>query len=118
MYQPDLILNAAAYTAVDLAETEVEQARRLNAELPKQLSDYCQKQGAALVHYSSDYVYSGTGDQPWLENSPTAPHNSYCQTKLDGDQAIIVSGCEYLIFITSWVYSARGHNFMKTLLCV
>ena len=116
LHQPDLILNAAAYTAVDLAETEVAQAKRLNAELPKQLADYCLKQGAALVHYSSDYVYSGNGDQPWLENSPTTPQNSYGQTKLDGDQAVIASGCEYLIFRTSWVYSARGHNFMKTML--
>ena len=116
LHQPDLILNAAAYTAVDLAETDVEQARRLNAELPKQLADYCQQQGASLVHYSSDYVYPGTGDQPWLEDSPTAPQNTYGQTKLDGDLAIMASGCEYLIFRTSWVYSARGHNFMKTML--
>ena len=116
LHQPDLILNAAAYTAVDLAETEVVQARRLNAELPKQLADYCQKHGASIVHYSSDYVYPGTGDQLWLEDSPTAPQNTYGQTKLDGDQAIIASGCEHLIFRTSWVYSARGHNFMKTML--
>ena len=116
LHQPDLILNAAAYTAVDLAETEVDQARRLNAELPKQLADYCQKHGASIVHYSSDYVYPGTGDQPWLEDSPTAPQNTYGQTKLAGDQAIMASGCEYLIFRTSWVYSARGHNFMKTML--
>ena len=116
LHQPDLILNAAAYTAVDLAESEVDQAKRLNAELPKQLADYCQKHGASIVHYSSDYVYPGTGDQPWLEDSPTAPQNTYGQTKLDGDQAIIASGCEHLIFRTSWVYSARGHNFMKTML--
>ena len=116
LHQPDLILNAAAFTAVDLAETEVDQARRLNAELPKQLADYCQKHGSSIVHYSSDYVYPGTGDQLWLEDSPTAPQNTYGQTKLDGDQAIIASGCEHLIFRTSWVYSARGHNFMKTML--
>lgn len=116
LHQPDLILNAAAYTAVDLAETEDNQARRLNAELPEQLADYCNKQGAALVHYSSDYVYPGTGDEPWLEDSPTAPQNTYGQTKLAGDEAIIISGCAYLIFRTSWVYSARGHNFMKTML--
>lgn len=115
-YQPDLILNAAAYTAVDKAESEPDQARRLNAELPAQLAAYAAKQNILLVHYSSDYVYPGNGTKPWWEDSPTGPLNIYGQTKLAGDEAIAASGCRYLIFRTSWVYSARGQNFMKTML--
>lgn len=115
-HQPDLIINAAAYTAVDKAESEVETAQRLNAELPAQLAAWCKSQNKPLIHYSSDYVYPGTGTQAWQENSPTGPVNTYGHTKLEGDQAIINSGCQHLIFRTSWVYSARGHNFMKTML--
>lgn len=115
-YQPDLIINAAAYTAVDLAVTEVDQAYRVNAELPKQLANYCQRNQCSLIHYSSDYVYPGTDTKPWTEESPVEPQNAYGQSKLAGDQAVVYSGCEYVIFRTSWVYSARGHNFMKTML--
>lgn len=114
--RPDLIVNAAAYTAVDKAESEPELAQRLNAELPAQLALWCAENDKHLVHYSSDYVYPGTGERLWHEDSVTKPINTYGQTKLEGDQAIINSDCQYLIFRTSWVYSARGHNFMKTML--
>ncbi|KXS55215.1 MAG: dTDP-4-dehydrorhamnose reductase [Marinobacter sp. T13-3] len=114
--RPDLIANAAAYTAVDAAEENREDARRLNAQLPEQLAAYCKSHGAFLVHYSSDYVYPGHGNDPWQETSETGPLSVYGQTKLEGDQAIAKSGCEHYIFRTSWVYSARGNNFMKTML--
>ncbi|MCA0912756.1 dTDP-4-dehydrorhamnose reductase [Marinobacter nauticus] len=114
--RPDLIVNAAAWTAVDAAEEQQSKARRLNAGLPEQLAKYSAEQGAFLVHYSSDYVYPGNGTEPWQENSTTGPLSVYGQTKLEGDQAIQQSGCEHLIFRTSWVYSARGNNFMKTML--
>lgn len=113
---PDLILNAAAYTGVDQAEAEPEVARRLNADLPKQLAAWCAEHGKGLVHYSTDYVYSGAGDQPWHEQSPTAPLNCYGATKLEGDLAVLSSPCAHLIFRTSWVYSPWGKNFMKTML--
>lgn len=115
-HQPGLILNAAAYTAVDKAESEPEQAKRLNAELPAQLAAYAAKQGIPLVHYSSDYVYPGNGEISWQEDSPTGPLSIYGQTKLEGDEAVEKSGASYLIFRTSWVYAARGNNFMKTML--
>ncbi len=115
-HQPALILNAAAYTAVDKAESEPEQARRLNAELPAQLAAYAAQKGISLVHYSSDYVYPGNGEIPWQEDSLTGPLSVYGQTKLEGDQAVVNSGASHLIFRTSWVYAARGNNFMKTML--
>ncbi|MDQ7727279.1 dTDP-4-dehydrorhamnose reductase [Halomonas sp. SpR8] len=115
-HQPALILNAAAYTAVDKAESEPQQAKRLNAELPAQLAAYAAEQNITLVHYSSDYVYPGDGETPWQEDSPIGPQSVYGQTKLEGDQAITASGANYLIFRTSWVYAARGNNFMKTML--
>lgn len=115
-HSPDLIVNAAAYTAVDKAESEPEQAWRLNAELPEQLAEYCARRGKWLVHYSSDYVYSGQGQAPWPEDAPTAPLSVYGDTKRDGDAAIVASGCNYLIFRTSWVYSASGKNFVNTML--
>ncbi|MGP5563888.1 dTDP-4-dehydrorhamnose reductase [Vreelandella alkaliphila] len=115
-HQPGLILNAAAYTAVDKAESEPEQAKRLNAELPIQLAAYAVKQGITLVHYSSDYVYPGSGETPWQEDSLTGPLSVYGQTKLEGDNAVSESGASHLIFRTSWVYAARGNNFMKTML--
>lgn len=120
-FQPGLIVNAAAYTAVDKAESEPHLAHRLNAELPAQLAAYTQSRNQWLVHYSSDYVYSGDakhGDEtrPWQETSPAGPLSVYGKTKLEGDQAIQDSGCQHLIFRTSWVYSARGHNFMNTML--
>ncbi|WP_083006166.1 dTDP-4-dehydrorhamnose reductase [Halomonas sp. GT] len=115
-HQPGLILNAAAYTAVDKAESEPQQARRLNAELPAQLAEYAAKQGIPLVHYSTDYVYPGNGASPWQEDSPKGPLSVYGQTKLEGDKAVPESGASHLIFRTSWVYASRGNNFMKTML--
>ncbi|GED23433.1 dTDP-4-dehydrorhamnose reductase [Halomonas halmophila] len=114
--EPGMIVNAAAYTAVDKAESEPELARRLNAELPEQLATYAASRGIPLVHYSSDYVYPGKGEMAWTEESGTGPCSVYGETKLAGDQAVETSGCRHLIFRTSWVYSARGHNFMKTML--
>ena len=115
-HQPTLILNAAAYTAVDNAESEPQQASRLNSELPAQLAGYAAKHDAMLVHYSSDYVYGGNGQTPWQEDDAPAPLNVYGVTKLAGDNAVLASGCKALILRTSWVYSARGANFMRTML--
>ncbi|GAA3898591.1 dTDP-4-dehydrorhamnose reductase [Halomonas cibimaris] len=115
-HTPDLIVNAAAYTAVDKAEDEPALARRLNAELPAQLAAYCARHGKWLVHYSSDYVYSGAGNTPWAEDAATAPVNSYGETKRDGDAAVVQSGSAHLVFRTSWVYSAPGKNFVNTML--
>ncbi|OIN08003.1 dTDP-4-dehydrorhamnose reductase [Oceanisphaera psychrotolerans] len=115
-HRPQLIVNAAAYTAVDKAETEQTQASRLNAELPAQLAEYCRASQAGLVHYSSDYVYPGHGDTPWKEQDETGPLNHYGQTKLQGDMAVAQAGINYFIFRTSWVYAAHGNNFMKTML--
>lgn len=115
-HNPGLILNAAAYTAVDKAESEPDLAKRLNAGLPAQLAQYAAHQKITLVHYSSDYVYPGDGEIPWQEDSLTGPLSVYGQTKLGGDLAVAESGASYLIFRTSWVYAARGSNFMKTML--
>ncbi|RUO76947.1 dTDP-4-dehydrorhamnose reductase [Idiomarina seosinensis] len=114
--KPNVIVNAAAWTNVDAAETEKELAYKLNAELPRLLANCAKAVGSKLVHYSSDYVYPGTGTQAWSEESETNPLNYYGMTKHDGDQTIVDSGSDYLIFRTSWVYSARRNNFMKTML--
>jgi len=114
--RPDLIVNAAAWTAVDAAEAQQAEAERLNAGLPEQLAAYAASDNIRLVHYSSDYVYPGTGETPWQEASASGPLSYYGKTKLEGDRAIAQSGSDYLIFWTSWVYSARGSNFMKIML--
>ncbi|MHB1051849.1 MAG: dTDP-4-dehydrorhamnose reductase [Thiobacillus sp.] len=113
---PDIIVNAAAHTAVDRAESEPELARTLNALAPGVLAQEAQRSGAWLIHYSTDYVFDGSGDTPWRETDPTGPLNVYGQTKLEGEAAIRASGCQHLIFRTSWVYAARGGNFAKTML--
>jgi dTDP-4-dehydrorhamnose reductase len=115
-YAPDVIVNAAAYTAVDKAESEPEQAQRVNAEAVAVLADEAQQLGAWLVHYSTDYVFDGSGAQPWQETDAVAPLSVYGASKLAGEQAIQASGCKQLIFRTSWVYAARGNNFAKTML--
>jgi len=113
---PDVIVNAAAYTAVDKAESDPQQARAVNALAPKVLAREAARIGALLVHYSTDYVFDGSGTRPWREDDPTGPLSVYGRTKLEGEQAIIGSGCRHLIFRTSWVYAARGGNFAKTML--
>jgi len=113
---PDIIVNASAHTAVDRAESEPELARTLNALAPGVLAQEAQRSGAWLVHYSTDYVFDGSGDAPWRETDPTGPLNIYGQTKLEGEAAIRAAGCRHLIFRTSWVYAARGGNFAKTML--
>jgi dTDP-4-dehydrorhamnose reductase len=115
-WRPDVIVNAAAHTAVDKAESEPELARCLNATAPAALALAAAEVGAWLVHYSTDYVFSGQGDQAWQEGDATGPLSVYGQTKLEGEQAIAASGCKHLIFRTSWVYAARGGNFAKTML--
>jgi dTDP-4-dehydrorhamnose reductase len=112
---PDLIVNAAAWTAVDEAEKEAKAAYRLNAELPQQLADYASRKNIWLIHYSTDYVYPDNGSTPWVEGSPTGPLSVYGDSKLAGDQAIEKACKKYLIFRTSWVYGARGQNFLNTM---
>jgi dTDP-4-dehydrorhamnose reductase len=114
--KPQIIVNAAAHTAVDKAESEPALARAINATAPGVLAREAAACGAWLVHYSTDYVFDGSGSTPWMEESPTGPLNVYGQTKLEGEQAIRTSGCKHLIFRTSWVYAARGGNFAKTML--
>lgn len=114
--KPNIVVNAAAYTAVDKAESEPALARRINAEAPAMLAECMKKLDGWLVHYSTDYVFDGSGQQPWREDQPTSPLNIYGQTKLEGEYAIQASDCKHLIFRTSWVYAARGNNFAKTML--
>lgn len=114
--QPQVIVNAAAHTAVDKAEGEPELARIINALAPEVLAQEAARQRAWLVHYSTDYVFDGSGEEPWTETDTPAPLNVYGQTKLEGEQRIQSSGCRHLIFRTSWVYGARGGNFAKTML--
>ena len=113
---PDVIVNAAAYTAVDRAEIQQELARTVNALAPAAMAQTALSLGALLVHYSTDYVFDGSGTIPWQENSPTAPLNVYGKTKLEGENYIRASGCRHLILRTSWVYACRGNNFLKTIL--
>ena len=114
--QPDVIVNAAAHTAVDKAESEPELARQINALTPALIAAEAARLGALLVHYSTDYVFDGSGKHPRDEASPPEPLSVYGRTKLEGEQAIQASGCRHLIFRTSWVYGARGGNFARTML--
>jgi dTDP-4-dehydrorhamnose reductase len=113
--QPDVIVNAAAHTAVDKAESEPELARTINALAPTVLAQAATKIGAWLVHYSTDYVFDGSGSAPWKETDATGPLSVYGQTKLEGEQAV-ASTPKHLILRTSWVYATRGGNFAKTML--
>lgn len=115
---PELIVNAAAYTAVDRAESEPERAHAVNAVAPGVLAEEARRLDAVLVHYSTDYVFDGTKRSPYLETDPTAPLNAYGWSKLDGERRIGASGCKHLIFRTSWVYGPRGKNFLLTMLAL
>lgn len=114
--EPTVIVNAAAHTAVDKAEAAPEPAWALNATGPGVIAEEAKRLGALMVHYSTDYVYDGSKQGPWLETDPTGPLNMYGQTKLAGDEAIAAAGGDYLILRTSWVYGARGANFLLTML--
>ena len=114
--RPDVIVNAAAHTAVDKAESESEFARTINATTPGAIAHEAAKLGAWLVHYSTDYVFDGSGCLPWVETDVPAPLSVYGRTKLEGEQLIAESGAKHLILRTSWVYAARGGNFAKTML--
>ena len=114
--RPDVVVNAAAYTAVDKAETDIDAARRLNADVPRIFAEEAARSGAALVHYSTDYVFDGTKEGAYIETDETNPQNVYGLTKLEGEQAIAATGCAHLILRTSWVYGRRGKNFLLTML--
>ncbi len=115
-FNPDVIINAAAYTAVDKAESEPALAELINTKAPQLLAQEALKINALLVHYSTDYVFDGDGSAFWTENETPAPINEYGKSKLAGEQAIQASGCQYLVFRTSWVYGSKGNNFAKTML--
>ena len=114
--QPQVIVNAAAHTAVDKAESEPELAQALNALAPELLAQEAARCRAWLVHYSTDYVFDGSGSAPWRETDTPAPLSVYGRSKLEGEQRIAASSCQHLIFRTSWVYGARGGNFARTML--
>lgn len=113
---PDVILNAAAYTAVDRAEAEPGAAHAVNAVAPGILAEEAARSGALLVHYSTDYVFDGTKRSPYVESDPTAPLSVYGASKLAGERAVAASGCAHVVLRTSWVYGPRGKNFMLTML--
>lgn len=114
--EPHVIANAAAYTDVDGAEAEPERAERVNAEAPGALAAEAARLGAWLVHYSTDYVFDGSGTAPWREDDAPAPLNVYGATKWRGERAVRGAGCRHLIFRTQWVYASRGRNFLRTML--
>lgn len=112
---PDLIINAAAYTAVDKAEQDYQQAHLINSVAPSQIAQTCRELGIPIIHFSTDYVFDGSKGSPWKETDTPSPINAYGETKLGGELAIQASGAAYMIFRTSWVYGARGHNFYRTM---
>lgn len=114
--KPDIIVNAAAYAAVDKAESEPELAERVNGYAVQVLAEEAKRLDAWLIYYSTDYVFSGAGQQQWLEGDAVGPVNQYGASKLAGEHAVAASGCKYLIFRTSWVYASRGKNFARTML--
>jgi dTDP-4-dehydrorhamnose reductase len=114
--KPDVVINAAAYTSVDKAESDIANAYTVNADAPGAIAQAAHAVGARLIHYSTDYVFNGSGTKPWDEADTPGPLSVYGASKLQGEQAITVSGVRHLIFRTSWVYAARGGNFAKTML--
>jgi dTDP-4-dehydrorhamnose reductase len=115
-FAPDIVANAAAYTAVDKAESEADLARAINVAAPARIAQECAASGALMIHYSTDYVYDGSKSDPYEESDATGPLSVYGRTKLEGDQAIIASGCAHIILRTTWVYDIRGKNFLRTVL--
>ncbi|MDH3637225.1 MAG: dTDP-4-dehydrorhamnose reductase [Gammaproteobacteria bacterium] len=115
-HRPDLIINAAAYTAVDKAESDVTTAELVNAKAPGVMAEMAETTGAVLIHYSTDYVFSGQAHQPYREDTPAQPLNVYGETKLCGERAVQEAASRYLILRTSWVYSSDGRNFLNTML--
>ncbi len=115
-FAPDVVVNAAAYTAVDKAESEPDLARAINVAAPRKLAEECARTSALMIHYSTDYVYDGSKAGPHEERDATGPLSVYGETKLAGDQAIMASGCPYIILRTTWVYDIRGKNFLRTIL--
>ena len=113
---PDVVANAAAYTAVDRAEDEPGLAHRVNADAPAALAGACARTGALLLHYSTDYVFDGRGTRPYREDDPTDPVGVYGASKRAGELAVAASGCRHLVLRTAWVYAAHGHNFLRTML--
>jgi len=113
---PDVVVNAAAWTAVDLAETERNAAFRTNAEAPRAIAEACARRGTRLVHYSTDYVFDGRGTRPYREDDATSPLGVYGASKLGGEDAIRASGADHVILRTAWVYAPRGKNFLLTML--
>ena len=115
-FEPELIVNAAAYTAVDQAEREREQAFAINASVPGRMARWAERQGGALLHYSTDYVFDGALDRPYVETDEPSPLNVYGESKLAGELAIRASGCRHLILRSSWIYSGHGNNFVLKML--
>jgi dTDP-4-dehydrorhamnose reductase len=113
---PEIVVNAAAHTAVDRAESELDAAFRANAQAPQAIAEACARHGIRLVHYSTDYVFDGRGTRPYREDDPTAPAGVYGASKLAGEEAIRASGAPHLILRTAWVYAAHGRNFLRTIL--
>ena len=114
--KPQIIVNAAAWTAVDRAEAEPDACRRINAEAPAAMAAAARDSGALLVHYSTDYVFDGSARRPYREDDPVAPLGAYGRSKLEGEQAITATGCAAVILRTSWIYGLSGHNFLRTML--
>lgn len=115
-YKPSIVVNAAAWTAVDLAETELDGARRANTSGPAALAAACEKVGIPFIHVSTDYVFSGDKGAPYTEEDPTSPETVYGSTKAEGEQAVLAANVKSIILRTSWVYSAHGKNFVRTMI--
>lgn len=115
-FKPAIVVNPSAFTEVDKAETEYDTALRINAHVPNLIAKWCRDQGASLIHFSTDYVYSGTGDSFWKETDKPGPLNKYAQSKLEGEKAIQAADCHHFILRTSWLYSLWGKNFVRTML--
>lgn len=113
---PDLVINAGAYTAVDRAEDDVALAMQINGEAVAEIAQACARQGARLIHYSTDYVFDGSAERPYRESDPVGPVSAYGRSKLAGEQAVADSGARHVVFRLAWVYAARGHNFALTML--